>query len=324
MKKIAVMTTGGDAPGMNAAIRAAVRTAVKNGMEVVGVEEGFKGLVRGIFRPMDSKSVSNIINKGGTILKTLRCPEFKLESVRKKAYANIMEHGVEGIVVIGGDGSKMGAWTITKELKVPTFFIPASIDNDVYGTDLTIGFDTAVNVALEAIDKIRDTASSHERIFIVEIMGREHGFLSLEVGLTGGAEVILLPEFKKDHSVKEICGYLKEGINKGKTSSIIVMAEGAGSAADLAKKMKKFISMEIRYSVLGYIQRGGNPTAESRRLGLLYGYEAAAALKKMKPGESKMAGLKENRLVIHNTKSVINKERKIDSKLYKINKIFSH
>jgi len=322
LKKIGVMTTGGDAPGMNAAIRAAVRTAISNGVEVVGIEEGYSGLLKNLFRPMDSRSVSNIIGKGGTILKTVRSKDFRDKSKRQAAYRLLHAKKIDGLAIIGGDGSRMGAYTITKETGIPTAFIPASIDNDVYGTEYTVGFDTAVNVALDAIDRIRDTADSHERVFIVEVMGREHGFLTLEAGITGGAEIILLPEFKKDINVKRIGAKLDEGIRRGKSSSIIVMAEGAGSGFEMARQISEETGLDVRCSVLGYIQRGGSPTARSRKLGLEFGYEAVMKLLRMKKGQSVMAGIINGKLKISDMKDVIGRERKIDASVYKMNEAF--
>ncbi len=323
MKRIAVMTTGGDACGMNAAIRAVVRTAIGNGLEVFGIEEGLHGLLHNQFIPMDLKSVGGIINRGGTILQTVRSKDFHKKQVRMIAYDYLKDRGIDGLISIGGDGSRVGLYTITKETGIPSAFIPASIDNDVYGTDYTIGFDTAINVGLDAIDKIRDTAASHERIFIVEVMGREHGFLALEVGLTGGAELILIPEFKKDITMKSITKTLNHGIARGKNSCIIVMAEGVGLSSEFAKKIEKATGMETRYTVLGYIQRGGTPTAVSRKLGLTFGYSAVKELIKLKKGQSRMVGMQYGGLVCHDMKDVIGKERKIDAYAYNMNKIFS-
>lgn len=323
MKRIAVMTTGGDAPGMNAAIRAVVRTSIYTGLEIFGVEEGFHGLLENKFVEMSLKSVSGIINKGGTILQTVRSTDFYLKSKRKIAYEYLKDKKIEGLIIIGGDGSKKGAHIISKETDIPVVFIPGSIDNDVYGTDLTIGFDTAVNVGLDAIDKIRDTASSHERIFIVEVMGREHGFLALEIGLTGGAEIILIPELKKDINIKSICEILEAGIRRGKDSSIIVKAEGVGPVENLINNIQKRTGVETRQTVLGYIQRGGAPTALSRKLGLIFGYESVILLSVMKKGECKMVGFEKGKFVSHNISDVMGKEKRIDNKIYNINKIFS-
>lgn len=323
IKKIAVMTTGGDASGMNAAIRAVVRTGIANGVEVMGIQEGLHGLVHNQFISMDLASVGGIINRGGTILHTVRSKDFHKKEIRKIAYDYLKDRKIDGLISIGGDGSRRGLYAITKETGIPSCFIPASIDNDVYGTDYTIGFDSAINVGLDAIDKIRDTAASHERIFIVEVMGREHGFVALEVGLTGGAELILIPEFKKDFDMKRIAAVLNNGLKRGKNSSIIVMAEGVGRSAEFAKKIQKATGMETRYTVLGYIQRGGAPTAVSRRLGLVFGYEAVKCLIKLKKKQSMMVGMQCNKVVVMDMKSVIGKERKIDIAAYKMNRVFS-
>jgi 6-phosphofructokinase 1 len=322
-KKIAVMTTGGDACGMNSAIRSVVRTAISEGIDVYGIEEGLHGLLNNRFIPMDLSSVGGIINRGGTILKTVRSMDFHDRSRRSIAYRNLEAAKIDGIVSIGGDGSRKGMYTITKESGIPSVFVPASIDNDVSGTDITIGFDTAVNVALDAVDKIRDTAASHERIFIVEVMGREHGFLALEVGLTGGAEIILIPELKEEMNISKMASVLNSGIKRGKKSSIIVMAEGVGPSADLADKIEKATGMEARLTVLGYIQRGGTPTAYSRKLGIVFGYEAVMALKRLKQGESRMTAISSGMVKVHDTKDFVNRQKKIDMKLYKMNSVLS-
>ncbi len=323
IKTIAVMTTGGDAPGMNAAIRSVVRTAISFDLEVFGVEEGYAGLMKNYFIDMGLESVSGIINRGGTILRTVRSKDFHTKSKRESGYEYLYEHKINGIIVIGGDGSRSGMNLITKETGIPSVFIPASIDNDVFGTDNTIGFDTAVNTALEAIDRIRDTAASHERVFIVEIMGRHQGFLTLEVGIAGGAELILIPEFKDNIKIDRICRVLDEGFKRGKNSSIIAMAEGVGMSSDMARAIGKKMGIDARYTVLGYIQRGGAPTAYSRKLGLVFGYEAVGLLKKMKKGQSKMVGIQNNKIITPDIKDVINKKKKIDRELYEMNKIFA-
>lgn len=323
VKKIAVMTTGGDASGMNAAIRAVVRTGIGNGLEVMGIQEGLHGLLHNQFIPMDLTSVGGIINRGGTMLHTVRSKDFHKKAVRKIAYDYLFDRKIDGLISIGGDGSRQGLYAITRETGIPTCFIPASIDNDVYGTDYTIGFDTAINVGLDAIDKIRDTAASHQRIFIVEVMGREHGFVALEVGLSGGAELILIPEFKADLNISHIASVLKAGLKRGKNSSIIVMSEGVGRASDLAKKIEKATGMETRYTVLGYIQRGGAPTAFSRKLGLVFGYEAVKCLMHLKKNQSMMVGIQGNKTVLMEMKDVIGKERKINAAVYNMNKVFS-
>ncbi len=276
IKRIGVLTSGGDAPGMNAAIRAVVRSALDRHLRVTGIERGYLGLLTNDFHEMDSRSVGNIISRGGTILRTVRCPEFRDAEQRKRAYSNIEAAGIDALVAIGGNGTSAAAYTIHKETKLPVAVVPASIDNDLYGTDETVGFDTAINTAVDAIDKIRDTASSHERIFIAEVMGRSNGFIAQEVGLCCGAEAVLVPEIPYD--LKKICKSLETGHKRGKISSIIVMAEGAGDSRKIAAQITKEMGLEVRVSVLGYIQRGGSPTARSRYLAAHMGNQAVTAL----------------------------------------------
>jgi len=276
MKKIAVLTTGGDAPGMNPAIRAVVRYALGNKLEVMGVFRGWSGLINEDLKNMNHRSVSGIINQGGTILKTARCPEFHVEEGRRRAYETIKKHGIEGLIVIGGNGSFAGLHKFYQEYKVPCIGIPASIDNDINGIDYTIGSDTAVNTALDAIDKIRDTATSMERVFVVEVMGRDSGFIALSVALGGGCEDVIIPEMKLD--LNRICHEIVEGNLKGKISWILVVAEGAGKAEDIAKKINEITSLETRAVVLGHVQRGGRPTAFSRDLALKLGQTAVENL----------------------------------------------
>jgi len=266
MKRIAVLTTGGDAPGMNAAIRAVVRFGINSKLEVMGVFRGWSGLINGDVKLFDSHSVSGIINQGGTILKTSRCPEFYEEKYQDRAYETIKKNNIDGMVVIGGNGSFRAAHTFYQRYKVPVMGVTASIDNDVNGVDYTFGADTAINTALAAIDNIRDTATSMERIFVVEVMGRACGFMALSVALAGGCEDVLIPERKYD--LHEMCHAIVEGNLRGKVSWIIIVAEGAGSAVDIAKKIKEITSLETRPVVLGHVQRGGRPTAVSRDLAL--------------------------------------------------------
>lgn len=289
MKRIGVLTSGGDAPGMNPAIRAIVRTALCLGMEVFGIRGGYRGLTENNLFQMNSRSVSGIIDMGGTILKTIRFPEFKEKKTREKAYKNLRGNRIEGLVVIGGDGSAQAANLLSSEFNFPVVLIPASIDNDLYGTDSTIGFDTAVNTAVDAIDRIRDTATSHERTFIVEVMGREHGNLALEVGLACGAEIILIPEMTIDWD--KIVEELENQKIQGKSSSLIVLAEGAGKAREVAQRLQeKLPKREIRVSILGYIQRGGKPTSATRNLATKFGVEAVKMLNEGHHGS--MVGLK--------------------------------
>jgi 6-phosphofructokinase 1 len=314
IKTIALVTSGGDAPGMNPAIRAVVRYAIFYGLKVKGVEHGFEGLIHGDITDMGLKSVSGIINRGGTILKTIRSRDFEKKSNRTIAYENLKREGIDGLIVIGGDGSLRGASVIAKEAGVPVIHIPASIDNDIPCTEETIGFDTAVNTALDAIDKIRDTASSHERMFIVEVMGRDSGFLALEVGLTAGAEIILIPERKT--ALKQVCRKLREGIERGKMSSIIVVAEGFGKAPEIAKVIAKSLRVEVRVTVLGYIQRGGSPTADSRRLASVLGAKAVELL--IKGEKNKMVGLLGSKIVATDFDKVLRSRKKINFEDYKL------
>jgi len=277
MKKIAVLTTGGDAPGMNPVIRAVVRTALYENLEVYGVRRGFKGLYEEDIIPLTSRDVGNIINRGGTILKTARFPDFKKYEVRQKCVDILKKRGIEGIVVIGGDGSAKGAYLLYNEFSIPSVLIPASIDNDLYGTDYTVGFDTAVNTAVEAIDKIRDTATSHERTFIVEVMGREKGNLAVEIAAACGAENVIIPEI--DFDIENLVSSIKSQQKRGKKSCLIILAEGAGKVEEIAKLLQeKLPDRQIRYSVLGYIQRGGNPTYLTRVLATVFGYYAVKFL----------------------------------------------
>lgn len=276
MKKIAVLTSGGDAPGMNAAIRAVVRYGLGMGMEVMGVERGLQGLIDDLFVPMNMRSVSDIIHRGGTILKTARCPEFKTEEGQQKAIKNLRARGVEGLIVIGGDGSFMGAKAMTDK-GFPSIGIPGTIDNDLAYTDYTLGFDTACNTILDAINKIRDTMSSHERVSIIEVMGRNCGDLALYTGLCGGAEVIIVPEHKL--TIDEIVETLGGGMEHGKTSGIIVLAEGAGHADDLKAELSARTTMVVKSTRLGHVQRGGSPSCRDRYLGTCFGVHAVKLLK---------------------------------------------
>jgi 6-phosphofructokinase 1 len=272
LRKIGVVTSGGDAPGMNAAIRAIVRIAHSKGMAVVGFERGWEGLINNAFRPLTPRSVGGIIQLGGTVLHTSRSLEFKTEQGVKKAAETLVLNDVCGLVVIGGDGSFRGALELSKETDARIVGLPATIDNDVFGTDETIGFDTAVNTAVFEIDKIRDTAISHERVFIVEVMGRTRGFLALTVGLTVGAEIIMVPEVKLER--KKIIEKLEENRAKGKKSGIIVAAEGVGDTRKIGREIEEDTGTEVRLSVLGYAQRGGSPTARSRLLASLFANKA--------------------------------------------------
>jgi 6-phosphofructokinase 1 len=280
IKKIAVFTSGGDAPGMNACIRAVVRTVLHHGVEVVGIVRGYEGMINGDFIPMNRSSVSGIIHRGGTILKSARSERFFKKEFRQQAYDNLKKEGIDAVVVIGGDGSFKGALQFNSEFTDIAFVgTPGTIDNDLFGTDYTIGFDTAVNTAVEAIDKIRDTADSHDRLFFVEVMGRDAGLIALHSGLASGAEDILIPETKTN--LNDLVVKLKDGRAKGKQSSIVVVAEGddAGGAFEILKQIKPQLpEYDIRVSILGHIQRGGNPTALDRLQSSEMGLAAVEAL----------------------------------------------
>ncbi|MBI3945226.1 MAG: 6-phosphofructokinase [Armatimonadetes bacterium] len=276
MERIGVLTSGGDASGMNACIRAVVRTAVSRGVAVVGIRRGYDGLIRGDAVPMDAESVGGILNRGGTLLYTARSSRFLSREGQQEAVDSLSRLGIEGLVIIGGEGSLRGARALGSDWGVPVVGVPATIDNDVAGTDFAIGFDTAVNVALEAIDKIRDTAASHERVFVIEVMGREVGFIALEVGLAGGAEAILLPEVPVD--LDAVSQRIVEGRRRGKTSSIIVVAEGCCSAVEVGRRIHERTGLETRETILGHIQRGGTPTARDRVLAARLGHAAVEQL----------------------------------------------
>lgn len=278
MKRIAVLTTGGDAPGMNAAIRAVVRAGVHERIEVMGVFRGYWGLINEELIALNHRAVSGIINLGGTILKTARCPEFRTKEGQDRAFATIKKNGIEGMIVIGGNGSFTAAHEFYTNYQVPCIGIPASIDNDINGITKTFGEDTAVNTALSAIDNIRDTAVSMERIFVVEVMGRDSGHIALQVALGAGCEEAIIPERK--FSLEHVCHDIVEGNLRGKISWIIVVAEGAGSAVEIAQKINEMTSLETRPVVLGHIQRGGRPTAFSRILALKLGKAALDCLLK--------------------------------------------
>lgn len=286
LKKIAVYTSGGDAPGMNAAIRAVTRIGINSGLEVVGVLGGYSGMLESQFQTLQLRTMANIIQRGGTILKTGRCPEFQKPEVRAQAARNLQAAGIDAAVCIGGDGSYTGAHALWTEHQIPVIGVPGTIDNDIYGTDETIGFDTAVNTALEAIDKIRDTADSHDRLFIVEVMGRDSGFIAAAVGLAGGAEEIFAPDFPVP--LEKVIEKIKAGQAKGKRSSILITAEGQkpGRAYDLAEQLRKRSGLDAKVCILGHQQRGGAPTANDRILASRLG---AGAVQLLLRGECDLA-----------------------------------
>jgi 6-phosphofructokinase 1 len=279
MNTIGLMTSGGDAPGMNAAIRAVVRVALGHGFRVLGFHRGYEGILQEQFQEMDARSVSNIVHRGGTILKTARSKEFLTLAGREKAARNLDRLGIRSLVLIGGDGTFRGAIDLAKIWKGQLIGIPGTIDNDLYGTDFTLGFDTAVNTAVEAIDKVRDTADSHERFFLIEVMGRHSGHIAVAVGFATGAEEILIPEERVD--IRAMCERLCAGRRRGKTSSIIVVAEGVkGGAYRVAEELKKLSKNEYRVCILGHIQRGGSPTAADRLLATKLGGHAVDLLRR--------------------------------------------
>lgn len=310
-KTIGVVTSGGDAPGMNAAIRAVTRVAHSKGLQVIGFERGWDGLLTNTFRRLTPRSVGGIIQLGGTILHTLRCAAFEEPGGLERAAETLRINNVEGLVVIGGDGSFRGALELSKKNNALMVGIPATIDNDVYGTDETIGFDTAVNTAVGAIDKIRDTAISHERIFIVEVMGRKRGFLALEVGICVGAEVILIPE--NPLKLEEIVKLMEYNSRKGKRAGIIVVAEGVGDTSKLTLEMTRQTESEVRLSILGYAQRGGSPTARSRFLASLF---AEKAVDLICQGEgNRLVGLKNGEIESLDLKESAMNQKPIDLRL---------
>jgi len=319
LRNIGVVTSGGDAPGMNAAIRAVVRIAYSKNLQVFGFEKGWEGLLTNTFRRLTPRSVGGIIQLGGTILRTSRCPEFKKKKGIKKAAETLALNNVDGLIVIGGDGSFRGALELSRETDSLIVGVPATIDNDVFGTDETIGFDTAVNTAVEEIDKIRDRAISHERIFIVEVMGRTRGFLASTIGLTVGAEIILVPEEK--YEKEEIFRTIKENSAKGKRSGIIVAAEGIGDTRKLAREIEKNTGAEVRLSILGYAQRGGNPTARSRLLASLF---ADKAVELLSEGQgSRIVGLKDGRITSIGLKKSCTTKKTLDLNLLKLARVLA-
>lgn len=322
LKRIGVLTSGGDSPGMNAAIRAVVRTAIFNKLEIVGIMRGYTGLINRQFMGMKSHSVAKTINLGGTILKSSRCPEFKDPKVRHLAYENMCEAGIDALVVIGGDGSFRGANLLHKEYNFPVVGIPGTIDNDIYGTDFTIGFDTAINTAVEAIDKIRDTADSHNLVFFVEVMGRDAGFIGLYTAIATGAETTLIPEVHTD--IDTLCEYLNHERRQNKTSGIVIVAEGedGGSAMEVAAKVKQRLpDYETRVTTLGHIQRGGSPTCNDRVLASILGSNAVNALLSGKSGV--MVGQINNHIVYTPFDEACTKHNQINKNWYEIAHILS-
>ena len=314
MKKIAVFTSGGDSPGMNACIRAIVRTAIYHKIEIAGIVGGYEGMINNNFINLDAASVANIIQRGGTILKSSRSEEFKTPEGRKKAYENTKNQKIEGIICIGGNGTYTGAEVFYKEYGIPSIGVPGTIDNDLFGTDHTIGYDTAINTAMEAIDKIRDTADSHNRVFLVEVMGRDTGFIALAVGVAGGAEAILIPEDQKDET--KLFDIFTRNRNRKKSFSIIVVAEGEhGGAINVAAKLKeKFPELDIKTTILGHIQRGGSPTARDRILATRLGVSAVERL--LEGGKNECVGMINNKIHFTSYKEAVEKHKQLPAYIY--------
>jgi 6-phosphofructokinase 1 len=323
IKKIAVLTSGGDSPGMNTALRAVVRTCAYNKIECIGVSRGFQGLINKDFKKLNTRSVRGIINRGGTMLYSARSMEFRTREGRKKAFQNIKNNNIDALVIIGGDGSFTGGMILQKEFNVPVLGIPGTIDNDLFGTTHTLGYDTALNTVMDAIDKIRDTAISHDRLFFVEVMGRDAGHIALNSGIAIGAQEILIPE--ESNGIEELILSLKKSKKAGKTSSIVVVAEGdktGSNVFELAKNVeKKFPDYEIKVSVLGHMQRGGSPSCFDRVLATRMGVKAVESL--MEGYCCEMVGVDEGKLTLTPLKSAIKGTSKINSELLRVSEIMN-
>lgn len=320
--KIGVLTSGGDSPGMNAAIRAVVRTGIYYGLDVFGIMRGYSGIIENDIVPMHSRSVANIIQRGGTILKTARCKEFFTPEGREKAYQNLKKLGIDGLVVIGGDGSFRGADIFSRAYDIPCIGLPGTIDKDIAGTDFTIGFDTAVNTAVEAIDKIRDTADAHDRLFIIEVMGRDAGYIALHSGIATGAEHILIPERKTD--IEELVASLQEMERRKKLVNMVVVAEGDefGGANEVAKVVKERMPMaDTRVCILGHIQRGGSPTCLDRLIASRMGYAAVECL--LEGRHNVMVGILNNRMHYTLLERAVKSKQRISEEWIKIVKILA-
>ncbi|GAF05459.1 6-phosphofructokinase [Saccharicrinis fermentans] len=321
--KVGVLTSGGDAPGMNAAVRAVVRAAIFNKLKVVGIKQGYHGMIQDRMEPMTSKSVSNIIHQGGTILKSARSEGFRTPEGRKKAFENLKKSGVDGLVVIGGDGTFTGARIFSQEYNIPIVGIPGTIDNDLFGTDYTIGYDTALNTVVQAVDKIRDTASAHSRLFFIEVMGRDAGFLALRSGIASGAEAILVPEIDTDF--KQLYTFLEKGFNKDKSSSIVLVAEGekiSGGAIHVAERVQKeYPDYDTRVTILGHIQRGGSPTAFDRVTASRMGVSAIEAL--VDDQKSIMIGLVNKEITHIPFNQALKNKKKLNPSLVELTSILS-
>ncbi len=317
IKCIGILTSGGDAPGMNAAIRAVTRSAIYNGLKVKGIYRGYKGLVTGEIQEFKTQNVSNIIQLGGTILKTARCQEFKTPEGRQQAYENMKKEGIDALIVIGGDGSLSGARLLAQEYDIPCIGLPGTIDNDLYGTDTTIGYDTALNTILDAVDKIRDTATSHERLFFVEVMGRDAGFLALNGAIAAGAEAAIIPEFNTE--VDQLEQFIENGFRKSKSSSIVLVAESeiTGGAMHYAERVKnEYPQYDVRVTILGHLQRGGRPTAHDRIIASRMGVASIEAL--MEGQRNVMIGIDDDKIVYVPFAKAIKNDKPIDKELVNV------
>jgi len=323
IKKIAVLTSGGDSPGMNAAIRSVVRSCAYMKLECVAIYRGYQGMIDGDFKEMNARSVNNIINKGGTILKSARCEEFRTPEGRKKAHKQLKKNNVDALVVIGGNGSFTGALKLNEEFNFPVMGIPGTIDNDILGTSYTIGFDTAINTVVEVIDKIRDTASSHNRLFFVEVMGRDVGHIALNAGVGAGAEEILIPE--QNLGLDRLLDSLKRSKKSGKSSSIVIVAEGDKTGKNVFE-LKEYVEehlpiYDVRVSVLGHMQRGGNPTCFDRVLASRMGVRAVEAILEGKTNY--MVGIRDNKLILTPISEAIKAHTAVDEELIRVSDIMT-
>ena len=322
IKRIGVFTSGGDAPGMNAAVRAVVRTSIYNKLSVYGISHGYQGMIDNEIKKLGKPDVANIIHRGGTILKTSRSEQFRTPAGRKKAYKNLKKHKIDGLVAIGGNGTYTGAKVFSEEYNIPIMGIPGTIDNDIYGTDYTIGFDTAINTAVEAIDRIRDTADSHNRLFFIEVMGRHAGYIALNTGIGSGAAFTLSTELKTD--IREIVAFLEDSKTRNKLFNLIIVAEGnkSGNATSMARKIKKLNkNIESRVLILGHLQRGGSPSARDRVLASRFGYAAVESL--IEQPKSMAVGVIASQIVLTNFGDAIKKSKEVNDDLIHMAKILA-
>ena len=321
IKRIAVFTSGGDAPGMNAAIRAVVRTATYHNLHIYGIYRGYEGMISGDIKRLETSNVGNIIHRGGTILKTSRSKDFRKKSGRKVAHESLLAHDIDACIVIGGNGSFTGAHVFSKEYDIPFIGIPGTIDNDLYGTDFTIGFDTAVNTAIEAVDRIRDTADSHNRLFFVEVMGRHAGFIALNTGIGGGAGSIIIPE--KTTKIEDLKKLLKKSAKRKKLFSVIIVAEGnkLGSASEIAEIVGRELDYETKVTIIGHLQRGGSPSGADRVLASRLGYAAVDSL--LHGHRNVMVGVVNNQIVLTSLKDATKQTKKVKNGLLEMAEILA-